>query len=451
MMNVYVVRSCLFQRIQLINPATGDIIPGSERGYGFLSRETDHDMKPDYGQCSWYTLEEYNTIFDAWMDSGRFFAFLSAFLATICFLVMFLTCCMAFSSNMFERWLFWTHIAAAITIAFSFLIFGSDHCGEHECKVADGCGYAISAFMFHLLSANTVKSFAAASPPDSNRNNDNDEGDDDIDDDLDDLYYENEEDKYPPPRPEGPRGVIIKKNGQKEFDNGEDYYDDFGRMIDPNDGRGAYKEAKKEEDDDDLRDIENIDDDDLEGYNSEEFMSDEEGEYDSDEEARKTKKKHDQERQRQYDEFGNPIPYFPAEDQNGSLGVGYEHEEEGLNNPHYDDFGNPILGEYRNQQQDEFGTPTRVFFEDSNDGNLGVGYENDNAEDDVFRNHKVPNNNGSRDPPSASDGYQYDGFGDPNNGHLGVHSEQIQGKKNNPYNNYTNGQEPDEDGGPTFA
>lgn len=214
-MNLYVLGTCIFQRIQLINPVTGDIIPGSERGYGFFSREADYGIKPDYFQCTWYTNEEYDQIFDGWMHTGRFFALLSAVLATLCFLILFLTCCVAFSPNMFERWLFWMYIAAAITVALAFFIFGNELCDENKCKVADGCGYAISAFMFHLVSANTVKSFAGAAPPDNNKKNEDDEGDDDVDDDLDDLYYETEEDKYPPPHPDGPRGVIINKNGQK--------------------------------------------------------------------------------------------------------------------------------------------------------------------------------------------------------------------------------------------
>jgi len=269
-MNLYVLGTCLFQRIQPINHVTGDPIPGRERGYGFLSRETDYGLQPDYRQCSWYTDQEYNEYFDGWMHSGRIFAFISAILATVCFLVMFLTCCMAFSPSMFERWLFWMYIVAAITIALSFLIFGNEHCSENKCKVANGTGWAISAFMFHLVAANTVKSFAGASAP-NNRNRDAD--DDDVDEELDDLYYEDEDEKYPPHRPEGPRGVIQKKNGEKEFDNGEDYYDDLGRTVDPYNENGNYKDGDSESDDEDFSDLDSEelgDDDDLSDYDDEE-------------------------------------------------------------------------------------------------------------------------------------------------------------------------------------
>lgn len=344
MMNLYVLGTCLFQRIQPINHVTGDPIPGRERGYGFLSRETDYGLQPDYRQCSWYTEQEYSDYFDGWMHSGRIFAFISAILATVCFLVMFLTCCMAFSPSMFERWLFWMYIVAAITIALAFLIFGSEHCSENQCKVADGSGWAISAFMFHLVAANTVKSFAGASAP-SSRNNSGD--DDDVDEELDDLYYEDEDEKYPPHRPEGPRGVIQKKNGEREFDNGEDYYDDLGRMVDPYNEHGNYRDGS------------GSDDEDLSDLDSDDLGSDEDGDelsdYDDEEVAYRN---------------GQGDLLDDQDHDNGNLGVGYEQEQQ---DRQYDEYGN-TLPAHSEQQFDDYGN------QDQNQG-----YEQDaNASTDPY-------------------------------------------------------------------
>jgi hypothetical protein len=351
MMNLYVLGTCLFQRITPLHPVTGEPMKGEERGYGFLSRETDYGLTPDYRQCSWYTRAEYDELFDGWMHFGRIFAFASAILASICFVVMFLTCCVAFSPSMFEKWLFWMYVSAALTVAFSFLIFGSEYCADNKCKVADGCGWAISAFMFHLLAANTVKSVAAPSAPPPKRNTNSDDGDDDEDeiDDLDDLYYDNEENKYPPPHPDGPRGVVVDKNGIKEYDDGEDYYNEMGRLI-PDDERGDYQRARKADNEDD--DLDDISDHDLDEYASD----NEEDELDENGNKRSKSKP-------QYDEYGNPIYDPDTIDQTGNLGVGYddndsrahtEYDEHGNRVQRYDAHGNPI---YYDDEVDEFGNP----------------------------------------------------------------------------------------------
>ena len=215
------------------------------------------------------------------------------------------------------------------------------------CSVADGSGWAISAFMFHLVSANTVKSFAGAG---ARKSRGSMEDDDAHDEELDDLYYEREEDKYPPAHPNGPRGILVHKNGAREYDNGEDYYDDMGRMFDPQNERGAYRKSKKIRDDgssDGLlsADLDGISDHDLEQYASDDDSDDE------DEEAN----------------GGNRGPVFdPAYDSNnmnnGNLGVGYDDQGgyavDEFGNP-VDQFGNPLpVDEYGNPMEvDEYGNP----------------------------------------------------------------------------------------------
>jgi hypothetical protein len=322
LMNLYVIGSCFFMRVTQINPVNGDPVPGSERGYGFLAREVDYGIMPDFKQCVYYPQAEYDLIFDGWMHTGRLFAFLSAILSAVCFMVLFCTCCCAFSPSMFERWLFWMYISAAICIALSMFAYGCEWCSESECKVADGTGWAISAFMFHLVSANTVKSFAAAGPPTS-RNVD--EQEDANDEDLDDLYYEREEDKYPPPHPNGPRGIVVRKNGKHEFDNGEDYFDDMGRMHNPHgddEDRGDYRRARKF-DTIASADLNDADLDDISDHDLDQYASDS----DDDDEVVKEPK---------FDEKGNRI-YDPKSTQKGNLGVGYEEEH-----VQFDEFGNPL-------------------------------------------------------------------------------------------------------------
>ena len=374
-MNIKAAKTCLFQRIQLIDRMTGDITPGEQRGFGFFSRETDFEV----GECTWYTQEEYNDIFDGWMKTGRFFASLSAMIATVCVIIMMMTCCVAFSRSMFEKWLFWMHIAAAISVAFSFFIFGNEHCKEYDCKVADGCGWAISAFMAHLMAANVVKSFPIANPPKkprNRRNRNNNQDDDDDDDDDDDLYYETEEDKYPPKRPEGPRGVKIDEDGVRTFDDGEDYFNDMGEMIDPYDPEGLNKKKSRRTDDDDYddEDLDDVSDHDLEEYASDNEDDDGDAFNDGDQ-SRKTNKapqydangnpiytnddeeetmynvdiddqtqatRQSSQPQPQYDMYGNPIydPDMIAE--RGNLGVGYEDEED----IHFDEYGQPVQSQY---------------------------------------------------------------------------------------------------------
>lgn len=334
-MNMYVLGGCFMHRVHLINTVTGDPIPGQERGFGFLSREADYGVQPDYGMCTWYTSKEYEDIFDGWMKMGRFFAFVSAILAAVCFLVLLCTCCVAFSPSTFERWLLWMYIVAAISVAFSFFIFGSENCSANQCKVADGSGYAITAFMLHLVAANTVKSFNPPSAPPARRRGGDDA--DEIEEELDDLYYEDEDDKYPPFHPDGPRGVTVKKNGERVYNDGEDYYDDLGRMIDPNDDKGAYQQTKQAEDEESLNsaDLDDISDGDLEDYAS-----------DNDEESPR----------QEYDEDGNPIFDPDSAEEHGNLGVGYEDEE-----AQYDEFDNPIdlhLVEEVQPQFDEYNNAT---------------------------------------------------------------------------------------------
>lgn len=469
MMNLYVIGSCMFQRIKKINTITGDPIPGSERGFGFLGRETDYGITPDYRQCSWYTAEEYDILFDGWMHTGRIFAFLSAIIATIGFVVLFLTCCMAFSPSMFEKWLFWMYIVAAITVAFSFFIFGSEYCADNDCKVADGCGWAISAFMFHLVAANTVKSFAAPNAPASKRspkkaaNNDDDEYDDDEDDDnedLDDLHYENESDKYPAPHPDGPRGVVADKDGIKEYDDGEDYYNEMGRLI-SGDEQGDYKRTRKADNDDE--DLDDISDHDLENYASDD---------EDDENGKATKKK-------QYDQNGNPIFDPDAIDQTGNLGVGYQgddgtsreaYDEHGnrlrrfddnghpIYNGDVDEYGNPVPRHHHHQNVDDFGNPVQSHFVDEF-GNPVVSQQQQQYDDfghqelDEYGNHMYSDNDGQHQNnyttlDSSRGTVQNNGASDPFV-EAGNDTGTRQGNGQQQYNRRDN--DDDDDEGPVFT
>lgn len=200
-MNMYVMMSCFFQRVVIINPITGEPIQGSERGYGFLSRESDYGVTPDYRKCLFYPVDEEELIFDGWMKSGKAFAFMSGILGFVCFCVLMLACCLAFSPSMWERWLLWMYLFAAVFIALSFLSFGSDFCSQNDCKVAQGGGWAISTFLFWIICANVVKSMPHALPLD--------EWDEDSDDDEDwedsKPRYRDDGGKHDPAPIEGPQ------------------------------------------------------------------------------------------------------------------------------------------------------------------------------------------------------------------------------------------------------
>ena len=184
-MNMFVIGSCYYQKVVLVNPITGEPIPASKKGYGFRSREISYGETPDYRQCLYYPEAEYEDIFDGWMRAAKAFSFLSSLLGLFGFCVMVLACCFAFSPAMWERWLLWSYIFAGICIALSFLTFGSEFCDQNDCKVAQGGGWAISALLFWCVCANTVKSMPHALPKaDYDSDYEDSEGDD--------YYYEDE-------------------------------------------------------------------------------------------------------------------------------------------------------------------------------------------------------------------------------------------------------------------
>jgi hypothetical protein len=78
-----VLTACFFQRIALLNPLN-EPIEGSERGYGFLSREADFGTQPDYQQCIYYPDDEYAELFaDGWMPAAKHFVMMSGVLGGI--------------------------------------------------------------------------------------------------------------------------------------------------------------------------------------------------------------------------------------------------------------------------------------------------------------------------------------------------------------------------------
>jgi hypothetical protein len=206
MITYQVVTGCFFQRIALLNPLNGEPIAGSERGYGFLSREQDFGIQPDYAQCVYYPDEEYADLFaDGWMPMAKLFVMASGLLAVIGCLVLILACCLAFSSVMFERWLLWGYLLAACFMALSMLIFGSQFCADNQCKIGETGGYAISNFLFCCVMANTVKSMGEAMPDSRGGTDDKYDYDDDVngedpDDDDEtgqDMYFETQAQMYP--------------------------------------------------------------------------------------------------------------------------------------------------------------------------------------------------------------------------------------------------------------
>ncbi|GAX27764.1 hypothetical protein FisN_13Hh133 [Fistulifera solaris] len=245
--NVYTLGSCFMQRIHIINPVTGDPIPGSERGYGFYSRETDYGLVSDYKSCSYYAEDEKAEIIDAWVNASKFFTWLSMFLGTVAFFIVFSTCMCAYSQSMFARWLMWAYLIASICMGLSFLVFGSEFCQENKCDVAQGSGYALTTFMFWLSSANTIKSFGGAAPEGPSRDNgerrpwfkrkkDPNQIITDEQQDLADLYYEGEHDKYPIPE--------VTQDGRKR-------YSYFAALADDRDGRIRREDDSDSDDDDD--------------------------------------------------------------------------------------------------------------------------------------------------------------------------------------------------------
>lgn len=211
-----VLTACFFQRITLVNPLNGEPIAGSERGYGFLSREADFGTQPDYQQCIYYPEDEYAELFtDGWMPAAKLFVMMSGVLGGIGALVLVLACWLAYTSIMFERWLLWGYLLAAAFMALSMLIFGSQFCADNECEIGQTGGVAISSFLFWCVMANTVKSMGEVLPPKKNRGAQEDDDsyayadnlsmqDDDGDETGRDMFFETPEQMYvkrrPPPQ-----------------------------------------------------------------------------------------------------------------------------------------------------------------------------------------------------------------------------------------------------------
>lgn len=252
-MNFYVIRSCFFKRIKLRNPTTGELIPGSERGYGFFARETDYGAQPDYQQCSYYHEDEIDKVFDGWMKMGRFCGIIAGRIGLIAFVIMLTTCCISYSDAMYERWLLWAYLIAAALTGLSFLIFGSELCSENRCKIADGGGYAISTFFMFLMAANSVKSMGGSVREISNKNKDGKKRGDDAEhlwfEEDDNLWYDEGTDPYEPkPRNRGDEEAkeeILADDGYS----GDQERD--GLMRPKNDGPEPYPGAAASDDEDD--------------------------------------------------------------------------------------------------------------------------------------------------------------------------------------------------------
>jgi hypothetical protein len=235
-----VLTACFFQRIALLNPLNGEPIEGSERGYGFLSREADFGTQPDYQQCIYYPDDEYAELFaDGWMPAAKHFVMMSGVLGCIGAVVLISACCFAWTSIMFERWLLWGYLLAAAFVALSMLIFGSQFCADNKCEIGQTGGVAISSFLFWCVMANTVKSMGEVLPPKRSRreknraaqDDDDDYGFDDAtagDDDDEtgrDMYFETPEAMYVKRRPP-PQQEFLPSEDSDDDDDANDPYDD---------------------------------------------------------------------------------------------------------------------------------------------------------------------------------------------------------------------------------
>lgn len=215
----FYIISCDVERVAVIN----DEDPNAKhRKYGFLSRQPITGEMPSYMGCIMYTAEDKAEadLFNIWMYGANFALFLSTLFGLIGFVVIAMALCVAWSPNTFEHWMMWNYILAAITIPFSYLIFGAPFCSEHHCKLGKGGLQAISILLFWLCAANTVKSFPQAPPA---------EDDEDVEEDNDDLYYETEEDMWrdraPPPKNPYQRRRRKKKHMDPNY---IDDYVDYG-------------------------------------------------------------------------------------------------------------------------------------------------------------------------------------------------------------------------------
>jgi uncharacterized membrane protein YgcG len=271
-MNMYVIMSCFFYNITELHPTTGEAMPSSKRGYGMMARQISYGEEPSYMQCVYYPKEEIDELFDPWMNSAKTFAFAAAILAFVSMLVLILACCCRFNKPTFERWLLWFYIWAAIFMLLTFLMYGGHFCKDNVCKVAEGSGYAISCFMFYLVTANTVKSMGQ--PPPDNM------ADDDDDDKGDHLWYNDDDERYGRRGGNVPRSRRSRRGDDDDDDENGSFFVDREKQddddeYDDGDERSGRKNRNKRNDDDDDDDSNDSDDDDDEGEDAFEDFDDE--------------------------------------------------------------------------------------------------------------------------------------------------------------------------------
>jgi hypothetical protein len=235
-MNYTVIVSCFYQQITEINPTTGELIMTSRRGYGMLGRQITYGETADYQQCLYYPDEEKVVLEDIWMQGSTFSAYACAGLQLIACVVLFLTCCCAFNRATFERWLMWIYIYASCFMALTFLMFGAHFCKENDCDVSIGSGYAISCWLFLVVSANSVKNMGQP-PPDEMVNPDDDE---------DNLWYDDEDSRFPPRHDDDYDEYGYEEEEEDEYE--EEFADGF-----------AYDDGEEEEPGVEMKDMDFLD------------------------------------------------------------------------------------------------------------------------------------------------------------------------------------------------
>lgn len=148
------LRNCFLFQVQLKNRMTGEPIEETMRGYGYFVREMEPGQESDYGLCVRYTPVEINETFnDTWFSAGKAFAQMGLITGILfCWsllLVVFPAMPFPFCS---QRGLaVFLYGVSFMSQGLQFLVFGTNFCATHICKVGPGTGSACLSFTFWAI------------------------------------------------------------------------------------------------------------------------------------------------------------------------------------------------------------------------------------------------------------------------------------------------------------